>query len=149
MSFFMVVFKVIPYIVPFLKEMIIGKKTWRQAFKENRGKTMLGFVLVISLVFNVVLTAKVGNLAFKYLHLSRAKEELEQRVKTQTNNTDHIEGSTRHPIVNNTEIAAEVQKKPKPTLAKEGVTVKPAKVLDDEVRADLERMRQREASSER
>jgi hypothetical protein len=149
MSFLMIVFKVIPYIVPFLKEMILGKKTWRQAFKENRGKTILTFLMVVSVTFNVVLTARVGTLAYRYLELSRAKQELEQKYDVLQKGRVSLEGSARHPIVNNTEISAEVEKKPKaePT-GKASNAGKSSKGLAEEVRADIERIRQREAAAE-
>lgn len=148
MSFFAVVFKIIPYIVPFIKEMLIGKKTWRQAFKENRGKTILAFVVVVSVVFNITLTAKVGNLAYKYLELSRAKEELELKYKQLEKGAAGIDGSSRHPIVNNTEISAEVEKKPKGAQGRTSTVIAPEKVLAEEVQADIERMRKREAAAE-
>ena len=77
MSFLAVLFKVIPYLMPFLKEMLIGKKSWAKAFRENRKKTILAIAVIISVVFNVILMAKLGSLAFSYLELSRAKQELE------------------------------------------------------------------------
>jgi hypothetical protein len=147
MSFFMVVFKVIPYIVPFLKEMILGKKTWRQAFKENRIKTILTFLMAISVAFNVILTARIGTLAFRYLELSRANEELEKKYLLLEKSKTGIESSARHPVVNNTEIVGEMKKdQPPATPAKPASSTQShdAKLAVDVI-ADLERIRKREA----
>jgi hypothetical protein len=140
MSFLALVFKVIPYLVPFLREMLLGKKTWRQAFRENRGKTILAIIVVVSVVFNVLLMTKAGTLAYHYLELSRANDELKQKVNVLERTKPPVEGSNRHPIVNNNEVATEVKKEAKsPAVPKDDTN------LADEVRADFERIRQREA----
>lgn len=152
MSFFAVIFKIIPYLMPFIKEMLIGKKSWKQAFKENRGKTILAVAVTISVAFNVVLMTKVGTLAFKYLELSRAKQELEMKYHVSDHNTDPIASSAKHPVTNNTEQVAEVKKteppKPPVLVAKGSTTVKPEPDLAAEVKAEYERIRQREAAAE-
>jgi hypothetical protein len=147
MSFFMVVFKVIPYLVPFLKEMMLGKKTWRQAFKDNRGKTILMFAVMVSVIFNVVLTARVGTLAYRYLELSRAKEELDAKYHALEKPKLVVEGTPRHPMANSQEISTEVRKEPKLVLpTKHVVTVVQDTKLAAELQADLDRIRTREAT---
>jgi hypothetical protein len=140
MSFLALIFKAIPYLVPFLREMILGKKTWRQAFRENRGKTILAIIVIISLVFNVLLMTKAGTLAYHYLELTRANDELKQKMTTLEHAKAPVEGSNRHPIVNNTEVATEIKKD-----TKARPVVKADSNLAEEVRTDFERIRQREA----
>jgi hypothetical protein len=141
MSFFALIFKLIPYLVPFLREMILGKKTWRQAFRENRGKTILTLVVVISVIFNVLLMTKAGTLAYHYLELSRANEELKQKMAVVEKNKALPEGSSRHPIVNSTEVVTEVKRENKAHSTSKADTN-----LAEEVRSDFERIRQREAT---
>jgi hypothetical protein len=147
-SFIAVLFKVIPYLWPFIKEMLIGKKTWRQAFRENRGKTIVTVSLAVSLVFNIVLVTKVGHLAVNYLELSRAKEELEKKYKALEKVKTGPPSTPKHPVANSTEVVAQVprERKPKPTKpVKLNPSVSQQERLDAEVRAEAERIRQREA----
>lgn len=149
MSFLAVMFKVIPYILPFLKEMLIGRKSWRQAFKDNRGKTILAFVVIVSVTFNIMLTAKVGTLAYQYLEMSRAKQELELKYQLLEKTKVPVEGSAKHPMANSAEVVVDVKKEikvePLPRLTHVD-KVKPR--VADEVNAEFERMRQREAAAE-
>lgn len=149
MSFFAVLFKIIPYLMPFIKEMLIGKKTWKQAFRENRGKTILVVSVAVSIAFNLVLMTKQVSLAFNYLELSRAKQELEQKYHELEKNTAPAPSSAKHPQASNTEIAVEVKQDAKLTqVAKGSNVVKPKPKLAEEVQADFERIRQREAAAE-
>jgi hypothetical protein len=145
MSFFVVIFKVIPYLMPFIKEMLIGKKSWKQAFKENRGKTILGIVVTASLIANLILVVKVGSMAFNYLELSRAKQELEKKYQVVLAGKG-VESTAKHPLGNNnSEVVTEVKNKP-PRVAKSDTAVKPEPDAAAEIKAEFERMRQREAA---
>jgi hypothetical protein len=145
MSFFALIFKVIPYLVPFLREMLLGKKTWRQAFRDNRGKTLLAFIVVVSVVFNLLLVTKASTLAYRYLEVVRANEALKNKVSTLEKAKAPVEGSSRHPIVNNTEVATEIKKEAHST-APAKAPVKPDTNLTEEVKSDFDRIRQREAA---
>lgn len=135
MSWFMVIFKVFPYLMPFIKEMLIGKKSWKQAFRENRIKTTVVVGLAISLLFNLVLMAKIGSLAMNLLEMSRAKQQLEERVQVLEVNKAGTPSSPRHPVASNTEVQERVPTK-----------VTPRSDSADSIRAEFERMRQRESS---
>lgn len=147
MSFFALIFKVIPYLVPFLKEMLLGKKTWRQAFRDNRGKTILAFVVVTSVIFNLLLVTKASTLAYRYLEVVKANEVLKNKVMTLEKVKVVVEGSNKHPIVNNTEVATEVKKEAHPVPPSKAA-VKPDINLTEEVKSDFDRIRQREAAAE-
>lgn len=145
MSFLIMFIKAIPYLMPFIKEMLIGKRTWRQAFRDNRGKASIAIVVIISLIFNLVLMVKVGNLAFGYLELSRAKQELEAKYQVLEKNKCVVEGSNKHPIESSKEVKTEVKQEVKPIpVAKRHHAVKPEAILAAEVNSDLERIRKRE-----
>lgn len=145
MSFFAILFKVIPYLMPFIREMLIGKKSWKQAFRENRGKTILTVAVAISVVFNLVLMTKVGSMAFNYLELSRAKQELEAKYIAMEKSKIGVVGTPKHPLVANTEVVAEI---PKPVPPKVVTHHSPTaeEILAAEIKADMERIRQREAA---
>lgn len=145
-SFIVVVFKIVPYLMPFLKEMLIGKKTWGQALKDNRGKTFLVLAVIASLVFNLVLMVKVGSLAFDYLALSRAKQELEQKYTLLDKSKSGSESSTKHPINSNIEVTTNREnEKSSATKKNSGEKKKDVDTAAD-IKATFDRIRAREAA---
>lgn len=132
--------KALPYLMPFIKEMLIGKKTWKQAFKENKLKTVVAVSGCAAIVFNLFLLVKVGTMAFSILELQRAKQELEKRNQVLEAQVTGLPGSVRHPIANNTEVVQGVKdaNKAPPHKQSQNNNV-------DDIRAEFERMRQRES----
>lgn len=138
MSFFMVVLKIFPYLWPFIKEMLIGKKTWKQAYRDHRGKTLMAVFILVLLAYSTAVSIKLGALAVNYLELSRAKQELERKALL-CEKAKGPDSSIKHPIVDNKEVQAEIKKPASPhTKAEEHSEL-------DEIKADLERLRQKEA----
>lgn len=147
-SFFVILFKVIPHLMPFFREMLIGKKTWKQAFRENRVKTILTAAMAISLVFNVVLVTKVSHLAVSYLELSRAKHELEAKYRVLEARAANPPSTPRHPRSDNAEVVTEVPKDHKSPRTKRRPAATAKDRLANDLKADLDRIRRREAAAE-
>lgn len=142
----MLLFKVIPYLMPFIKEMLIGKKTWTKAFKENRSKTVMALVIIASILLNLVLMVKVGSLAFSYLELSRVKEQLEHRIVVLEKSRVVPEGSAKIPITNSSETVTPVKTEPEPPTnyvksSKPNKSTKAAPVKKIQTRSEAERIK--------
>jgi hypothetical protein len=134
--------KALPYLMPFIKEMLIGKKTWKQAFKENKFKTIFAISGCAAIVFNLFLMVKIGTLAFSVLELQRAKQELEKRNSQLEAIVGGLPSSKTHPVASNTEVVSGIKGANKSPPQK--TTSNPSNNVDD-IRAEFERMRQRES----
>jgi len=146
MSLFAFLFKVIPYLMPFIKEMLIGKKSWGKAFRENRKKTILAIAVIVSVIFNIVLMAKLGSLAYSYLGLSRTNDALEARIHVLENKPVITVGPLKAaPVVITAPEPLQVAEPvavvaPRPTHTKHKVD------NTAQIKAEFERMRRLEAA---
>lgn len=70
-------FKLIAFIFPFIKEMVLGEKTVRQALKTNKMKVLILGVIMLSFLMNMMLVPKYVKLAANYVGLEKKYKALQ------------------------------------------------------------------------
>lgn len=73
--------KLLPYIWPFLREMVLGRKTFLEAVRDNKKKAFFVALVIFSFGLNFVLVPRSSTLAMEYLALERKYKELEAQNK--------------------------------------------------------------------
>ena len=84
-------FKLLPFIWPFVKELILGDKTMIEAFKTNKKKVMLVAVIMFSFALNIFLVPKLVAISSAHVVLQREHEEL-QALYLKQEKTSPIKG---------------------------------------------------------
>jgi uncharacterized protein YueI len=94
------IFKILTFLWPFIKELVLGEKTVRQAIKSNRWKLVLTIVICISFVVNLLAVPRLVVMANDYVKLNK-KYELQTTVIKNLNDKVtklEIELKTKPPI---------------------------------------------------
>lgn len=73
------IFKILTFLWPFIKELVLGEKTVRQAIRSNRWKLVLTIVICISFVVNLLAVPRLVVMANDYVKLNK-KYELQTTV---------------------------------------------------------------------
>lgn len=146
MSFLSLFVKMMPYLWPFIREMIFGKKSIWSAFRDNKKKVLFAVLVVFSIGLNFVLVPRSVQLSIQYVNLERKYIELQKA------------SSTKHPTSSNVEVKAN-EKDPnvvsQPTKVadakppgKDKKETQPPSISDaassDHIRAQFDKIRQRE-----
>jgi hypothetical protein len=97
-------FKLLPYIWPFLKDMILGRKTFLEALRDNKKKALLVIVIIFSFGLNFFLVPRTTRMAMDYIALDKKYKEIVMKC-------NFVPGTQKHTISQGTEV-----KKPVPTL---------------------------------
>lgn len=84
-------FKLLPFIWPFVKELILGKKTVAEAFKDNKKKVLLIGVIMGSFATNIFVIPKLISMASAHVILQREHEKLQTQFN-ELKNTSPIQG---------------------------------------------------------
>lgn len=134
--------KIFPWLMPFLKEMILGKKTWGQAFKDNKKKTIFAVLVIISFGLNFILVPKLTVLATQYVALNREFNEY------RLSHPDRAMSTQKHPLDSGgKEVTVEVKTTPpKDQVANATPSHSKTNQATDEIKAEFNRIRDREAS---
>lgn len=77
----MLVVKTIRFLWPFLKEMILGDKTVRQALRTNLGRVLLIAVILLSIVANFFTIPRLLEISYAQVELKRRYEAQSQLCK--------------------------------------------------------------------
>ena len=65
------IIKILLFIWPFVKEMVLGDKSLRQAMKDNKRKVAIAFFIIASLALNMVTLTRLWTLSAQYLELEK------------------------------------------------------------------------------
>ena len=65
------ILKVLAFLWPFIKEMVLGDKTLKEAIRDNKKKVALAFFILASLGMNFFLIARIVVISQKYLELQK------------------------------------------------------------------------------
>lgn len=74
-------FKLITFIFPFIKEMILGEKTIKEALKTNKMRVFLIGLILLSFFLNMFTIPKLVRISADYVILDRKYKELEDKFK--------------------------------------------------------------------
>jgi hypothetical protein len=72
-------FKLIALLFPFVKEMILGEKTIREAIRTNKMRVFLIGLILLSFFLNLVVIPKLVKISADYVMLDRRYKDLEQK----------------------------------------------------------------------
>lgn len=70
-------FKLISFLFPFIKEMVLGEKTVRDALKTNKMKVVVLVIIMLSFILNVYFLPKLIRISADYVRLERKYKALE------------------------------------------------------------------------
>lgn len=88
-------FKLLPFIWPFVKELMLGNKTLTEAFKDNKKKVFTVALIMASFALNIFVVPKLLTISGQYVILQREHEKLQAQVN-ELKNTDPMKG--RKPV---------------------------------------------------
>lgn len=74
-------FKLITFLFPFIKEMILGEKTIKEALKTNKMRVFLIGLILLSFFLNMFTIPKLVKISADYVILDRKYKELDERFK--------------------------------------------------------------------
>lgn len=89
--------KLLPYIWPFLKDMILGRKTFMEALRDNKKKALLIFIVIFSLGLNFFMVPRTTRMAIDYLALDKKYKELQTQCLA-------VPGTPKHTITMGSEL---------------------------------------------
>jgi hypothetical protein len=78
------IFKILLFIWPFIKEMVLGKKTMKEAIKDNKRKVAIAFVIVASLGLNMVTLTRLWTLSAQYVDLQKRYTFVDKKMTETT-----------------------------------------------------------------
>lgn len=129
--------KVLPYIWPFMKGIFLGKKTWLEAFRDNKKKVFLLFVCLFSFSLNFIMVPRATHLAIEYIALEKRYLELQK-------NYDALNGSKKTTIADSKEV--KLPEKTAPATQRPPLPSKDSSVED--IQDAFNRMRDREKNEQ-
>lgn len=144
-------FKIIPYIWPFLREMVLGNKPILKAMRDNKKKLFFILLILFSFGLNFVAVPRLVTMSMQYIALDKRYKELDANFKA-------INSSVKHPSANGVEqqvtIAEPNAPVAKPHRASKSVKKSPAKTQPrkehfDEIRNDFARLKKIEEDNAR
>jgi hypothetical protein len=74
-------FKLIPYIWPFLREMVLGNKPILKAVRDNKKKLLFLALILFSFGMNFVMLPRLVSMSMQYIALEKKHNELEAKYK--------------------------------------------------------------------
>lgn len=77
----MSIIKVLMFIWPFIKEMVLGEKTMTDAARDNKMKVVMIFILLASIGMNMFTIDRLWNISKEYLALKREYATLVEQSK--------------------------------------------------------------------
>ncbi len=84
-------FKILPFIWPFVKELMLGNKTLAEAFKDNKKKVLMTLIIMLSFALNIFVIPKLITISGQHILLQREHDKLQASLKDQ-HNTSPIQG---------------------------------------------------------
>lgn len=84
-------FKLLPFIWPFVKELMLGDKTVMEAFKTNKKKVIMTALIMLSFAVNIFIIPKLITISGQHVMLQREHEKL-QAQHLELKNTSPIKG---------------------------------------------------------
>ncbi len=101
--------KVLPYVWPFIRAMFLGKKSWREAIRDNKKKVFFMFICLFSFCLNFVLIPRASHIALEYIALEKKYTDLQVKY-------NGLVSSGKHPIVNDKEVKVPMKPPVTPTV---------------------------------
>lgn len=90
-------FKLLTYIWPFVKELMLGDKTLVEAFKTNKKKVFMTVIIMLSFAINIFIIPKLLTISGQHVILQREHEKLRAQ---------HLEMKDTSPIKGGKTVAA-------------------------------------------
>jgi len=148
--------KIFLFIWPFIKEMVLGEKSMREAARDNKMKVLLAIVLSCSLVVNIFSVNRLWTLSQEYLDLRKEHALLDGKYKKIASG-EHSPlkpvAAIRPPQVIDESPDAPVTKKPAKKHKSKKTTHTEPEDIDDinaerirQLKQDFEKIKQREES---
>lgn len=143
---FKIFIKLLPYIWPFLREMVLGNKSIFAALRDNKKKVFFITLVIVSFGLNFLTVPRLLTMSMQYVTLDKRYKELEVKY-------DRLNSSAKHPGTNGAEQQAMVKKEspvvPATSLEPQGIPKKEDKLSTPKKRTDhvaeyFEKIRQRE-----
>lgn len=78
------IFKVLAWLWPFIKEMVLGDKTFKEALDDNKKKVLLIILIFVSLGLNLFLVPRVVVISSNFLALEKENEKNKKLVVSLT-----------------------------------------------------------------
>lgn len=126
--------KVLPYIWPFMKAIFLGKKSWTEAFRDNKKKVFLLFICLLSFSLNFVMVPRATHLALQYIAMEKRFLELQAKYNA-------LEGTRKTTISDGKEV-----KLPEKVSTVQHKDPPKKDTVADDIEAAFDRMRDREKS---
>lgn len=143
---FKIFLKVLPYMWPFIREMVLGRKSLLAAVRDNKKKVFFITLIIVSFGLNFLTVPRLFSMSVQYVTLDKRYKELEARY-------NRVTSSAKYPNANGLEqqiqIKESVKQKPseaekKPKLAKEEEKEPSSKADMNQIKEQFEKIRQRE-----
>jgi hypothetical protein len=84
-------FKLVAFIFPFIREMILGEKSLREAVKTNKMRVFVIFLIMLSIFMNFFFLPKLVRVSADYVMLEHQYQTLEQQhPSTPVRKTEHV-----------------------------------------------------------
>lgn len=84
---------IIKFTIPFIKEMIIGKNSWRYAIRRNKIKIIFFLLVILSFILNWVTIPRIVILSTDYLQLQKENKVLLEAPKKCMNDLADLQHS--------------------------------------------------------
>lgn len=94
----MSIFKLLPFIWPFVKELILGNKTLTEAFKDNKKKVFLTIAIMLSFALNIFAIPKLITISGQHVILQREHDEMQAQYNEMKSTSRIPGGKTVAPI---------------------------------------------------
>jgi hypothetical protein len=144
---FKIFLKVLPYIWPFIREMVLGRKSILAALRDNKKKVLFISLVLFSFCLNFLTIPRLLSLSAQYV-------ALEKRYKDVQTHPASVGSTVKHPTANGVEqkvhikepphvaVIETVEKKPIPSKKKKKVIVSDPNV--NQIKEQFEKIRSRE-----
>lgn len=130
----MLYFKILTFLWPFIREMILGKKSWKEVLKTNKRGLMVFSFIILLLFYGVMATRSL-------IHVSQRVVDLEKAANTPTKPSFPL---NTPPNVSSNDPPEDKASKPQPT---HGSVEGDVKKEEEELRDFFAKIKERERQS--
>lgn len=99
---FSVTLKVLRFLWPFVREMVLGEKTLPEAVKTNKGRVFIIGLIFASFVTNLYIIPKVWSISSDYIELKKTHDALVAKSQNLAPLAANIPPPTKVPLVKDT-----------------------------------------------
>jgi len=147
---FKIFLKVLPYMWPFIREMVLGRKSLLAALRDNKKKVFFITLIIVSFGLNFLTVPRLVSMSVQYVTLDKRYKELEARYNRVTSSSKYPNANGLEQQIQIKETNKERAKEKSPATEKKPSPKKeedkgPASKADvDQIKQQFEKIRQRE-----